>query len=89
MVKDEMNLFKDKILQQHGCTISENDLESYQKTLGTQLDTRGYKSYFPARKWGGGHVLRTFSGFRERVELYNMMNENKPSLLTKEHTYPN
>ena len=37
MVKDTMNLFKDKILQQHGCTISDNDWESYRKTLGTHL----------------------------------------------------
>ena len=52
MVKDAMNLFKDKILQQHGCTINDNDWESYWKTLGTQLETRGYKLYFPAKKWG-------------------------------------
>ena len=29
MAKYTMNLFKDKILDQHGCTVSDNDCESY------------------------------------------------------------
>ena len=49
MVKDAMNLFKDKILDQYGCTI---DYENHWKILGKQLATRGYRLYFPTRQSG-------------------------------------
>ena len=75
MVKDATNLFKDKILDQCGCSVSDNDWESYQKTLGTKLETRGYKSYFLA---SAVVCTMTLEYFQEReLLLYNLMNENK------------
>ena len=63
MVRDAMNLFKDKILQQHKCAVTDSEWESYRKTLGTQLESRGYKSYFMARKSGSMYYDPTvFSG---------------------------
>ena len=41
MVKDAMNLFKDKILDQHGCTVSDNDCESHRKILGKTISNQG------------------------------------------------
>ena len=85
MVKDAMNLFKDKILQQPGCSISDNDWESYWKTLGTHLEIRGYKSYFLARKWESMYYKPSAFSGKGVESLHNMMNENKPGPLTKEH----
>ena len=33
MVQDAMNLFKDKILDQYGCTVSDNDCEKLSENL--------------------------------------------------------
>ena len=52
LVRDAMNLFKDKILQQHTCAVTDSEWDSYRETLGTQLESRGYKSYSMARKLG-------------------------------------
>ena len=41
LVRDAINLFKDKILQQHACAVTDSEWESYRKTLGTQLESRG------------------------------------------------
>ena len=52
MVKDAINRYKDIILHKHKCTITENECESYRKTLKTQLESRGYKCYYPTRTCG-------------------------------------
>ena len=77
LVRDAMNLFKGKILQ-HTCAVTDSEWNSYRKTLGTQLESRGYKSYFMARKLGSMYYdPSVFSG--KGVELlYKILNENKP-----------
>lgn len=79
LVRDAMNLFKDKILQQHTCAVTDSEWENYRKTLGTQLESRGYKSYFMARKLGSMYYdPSVFSGKGVELVVYKILNGNKP-----------
>ena len=84
MVKDASKKYKDIILHQHKYTITENKCESYRNTLKSQLESMGYKYYYPTRAYGSMYYDPTkFSDIGLEMVFNLVEDKTSPSASTK------